>query len=167
MIVDYEGSILKYVSAIRGYYGLDSSYGPDLKLKALLEEKRPEKIFLILIDAMGSNLISRKLPEDSFLRRNMTWTTTTVFPTTTTAATVSIQNGKSPSENGWLGWSQYLKEANDIIVPFLSKAYYGGKPYEPGIFSKYVPVTNTVTELKEKGISARILNPSFDPDGCE
>lgn len=167
MIVDYEESILSHVSALRAYYGLDSSCRPDRKLMALLEEKRPQKIFLILIDAMGSKLIERKLPEESFLRRNMSWTATTVFPTTTTAATVSIQNGRTPAENGWLGWSQYLREVDDIVVPFLSKAYYGGKPYEPGIFSRYVPVANTVTELDEKGIKARILNPSFDPDGCE
>lgn len=167
MFVNYEGSILSYIASIRRYFGLTSSYGSDPRLSKLLEEQRPAKVFVLLVDAMGTNLIRQKLPEDAFLRRNMLATTTTVFPSTTTAATTSIRNGKAPSENAWLGWTQYLKEVDDIIIPFLSCGFYNGIRYEDGIFGKLIPVTSTEDDLNKIGISARVLFPSFMEDGCE
>ena len=166
MIVQYDESILSYISSIRAYYGLKSSYAPNSKLSKILNERKPEKIFLILIDAMGSNLIKRKLAADDFLNKYMAFSTSTVFPSTTTAATTAIKNGKEPIENGWIGWSEYLKEVDDIVIPFLSKSFYSDKQYEKGLFEKYVPISSTEKELCDIGINARIINPSFDPDGC-
>ncbi|MBQ6126754.1 MAG: alkaline phosphatase family protein [Erysipelotrichaceae bacterium] len=167
MIVYYDESILTYVASIRNYFGLTSSYPANEALSALLNEKRPEKIFLMLIDAMGSNLIERKLPEDSFLRKHMTYVTTTVFPSTTTAATTAIRNGRAPNENAWLGWCQYLKEADDIIVPLRSCSFYEDRIYPGDIMNQYVPVSSTENELNRIGIKARNLYPSFREDGCE
>ena len=169
MFVDYSNSILTYVSSIRNYFGLDSSYKSNADFDEVLKDKKPKNIFLILIDAMGANLIERKLPEDSFVRRNMLYKTSTVFPATTTAATTSIRNGKAPNENGWLGWTQYIKELDDVIIPFLGVSYYkenvsyGGRSYMHSL----VPVTDTETELNDMGIAARKLFPSFEEDGCE
>ncbi len=167
MIVQYDESILTYIASIRDYFGLKSSFAPNRDLSERIRKERPERIYLILIDAMGANLIKRKLPAESFLNRNMLYQTTTVFPPTTTAATTAIRNGKAPNENGWIGWSEYLREVDDIIIPFLSRSYYSDKEYAAGIFNRFVPVTSTEEELKEAGVPARILNPSFDPDGCD
>lgn len=167
MIVEYSKSILSYISAIRNYYGLEYYYEPNNRLKELLDTKKPNKIFLILIDAMGANLINRKLSKDSFLKMHLLDTCTSVFPPTTTAATTSIQNGKTPAENGWLGWSQYIKELDDIIIPFLSKSFYGDKKYEDGYFDRYCPITTTDQELNEKGIKATSVYPAFKKDGCK
>ena len=116
---------------------------------------------------MGANLIKRKLAADSFLNRNLLAKTNTVFPSTTTAATSAIRNGRPPCENGWLGWSQYLKEADDIIIPFRSMGFYNDVCYEKDIFKRYVPIPTTEEELNKAGIEARILFPSFEEDGCE
>ena len=167
MFVNYEGSILSYVASIRNYFGLTSSYHGDPVLNRLLEEQRPAKVFVLLVDAMGSKLIRQKLPEDSFLRRNMLASVTTVFPPTTTAATTAIRNGKAPCENAWLAWTQYLKEVDDIVIPFRSCGFYNNISYEGDIFNKYVPVSSTENDLNEIGIPARVLFPSFVPDGCE
>lgn len=168
MIVYYDESILSYVASIRKYYGLDSSYKSNEKFDEMIKEYNPNKIFLFLIDGMGANLIERKLPEDSFLRRNLKFKVQTVFPPTTTAATTSIRNGKGPNENGWLGWTQYVKEFDDVIVPFLGTGYYndnyyGGRP----AMEKLVPITDTETELNNIGIRARKLFPEFEEDGCK
>lgn len=166
MIVYYDESILTYIASIRNYFGLTSSYPAHEGLSSLLNEKRPEKIFLLLMDGMGANLIERKLPEDSFLRKHLTYVTTTVFPPTTTAATTAIRNGKAPNENGWLGWCQYLKEVDDIIVPFRSCSYYEDKDYPGDIMNQYMPVSATEDELNQIGIPSRVLYPAFAPDGC-
>ena len=112
-------------------------------------------------------MIDSKLAEDSFLRKNMTFKTTTVFPTTTTAATTSIRNGKAPNQNAWLGWTQYVKEVDDIIIPFRGTGFYNDKSYGKNVMYNTVPVSFTECELKKAGINSRILFPSFEEDGCE
>lgn len=167
MIIYYDESILTYVSSIRKYFGLDSSYPTNKKFDEIINKNKPEKIFLFLMDGMGANLIERKLSEDSFLRKNLKFKTQTVFPTTTTAATTSIRNGKGPNENAWLGWTQYIKEFDDVIIPFLGIGYYNGIKYgNRGDIEKLIPITDTETELNALGIGARKLFPEFEEDGC-
>ena len=167
MFVNYDESVLSYVASIRRYFGLSSCYAFDPKLSDLLSEKKPEKIFVLLIDGMGSNHIRKKLDRDAFLNRNMFAVTTSVFPPTTTAATTAIRNGKAPNENGWLGWCQYLREIDDIVIPFRSSGFYNDVQYEQDIFEKCVPVNRTEQELDRMDIPSRILFPSFMEDGCE
>ncbi|MBQ1899615.1 MAG: alkaline phosphatase family protein [Erysipelotrichaceae bacterium] len=167
MFVNYNGSVLSYVASIRKYFGLNHVYDDDPSLTAILNEQRPEKVFVLLVDGMGANLIRKKLPKDSFLVSNMLASPSTVFPSTTTAATTSIRNGRPPCENGWLGWMQYLEEVDDIVIPFRSMGYYNEITYEGDIFRKYVPVTTTEQELNRIGVPSRILFPSFEEDGCE
>ncbi|MDO4940437.1 MAG: alkaline phosphatase family protein [Erysipelotrichaceae bacterium] len=166
--IDYNKSILSYVSSIRNYFGLSSSYSADEKFLNYINNEKPKKIILMLIDAMGANLIEKYLSDDSFLRKNMITRVPTVFPTTTTAATTSIRNGKSPNENAWLAWTQYCKEVDDIIIPFKGDSYYhknnyGGREF----YESIVPFKDTTDELNEQGIKSRILFPSFEKDGCE
>ncbi|MBQ1379489.1 MAG: hypothetical protein IIY76_05690, partial [Erysipelotrichaceae bacterium] len=85
MFLNYEGSVLSYVASIRRYFGLASSYSSDPSLSDILDRQRPEKVFVLLVDGMGANLIKRKLAADSFLNRNLLAKTNTVFPSTTTA----------------------------------------------------------------------------------
>lgn len=167
MFVNYDGSVLTYIASIRRYFGLSSAYNSDPSLTKILNEQRPAKVFVLLVDGMGADLIRKKLPKDSFLRRNMLARTSTVFPTTTTAATTAIRNGRPPCENGWLGWMQYLKEVDDIIIPFRSIGYYNGVQYEDDVFKKYMPVPTTEDELNAIGIPSRILFPPFEEDGCD
>ena len=167
MFVKYDESVLSHVASIRRYFGLSSGYPSDPRLSELLEKQKPEKVFVFLIDGMGSNQIRKKLDKDAFLNKYLFSTTTTVFPPTTTAATNAIRNGKAPNENGWLGWCQYLKEVDDIIIPFRSTGFYNDVEYEQDIFQKYITISTTEYELNRMGIPARILFPSFVEDGCE
>lgn len=166
MIVQYSESILAYVSAVRHYLGLTSSYDPEPRLATYLADKKPRNIFLMLIDGMGANLIKRKLPSTAFLNKHMTYQTSTVFPSTTAAATISIQNGKGPNENGWLGWTQYLKEKNEPVVSFLGTGVDTKKEYGADLFYQTFPVLFTDEELCAKGIPARKLYPDFVEGGC-
>jgi len=161
MIVYYDESILSYVASIRTYLGLSSSYSSNQKLLDILNKKNPKKVFLILIDGMGANLINSKLEEDTFLRKNMLFKTTTVFPPTTTAATTSILNGKAPCENGWLGWIQYFKEVKDFVIPFYGKSFYNKNVFGQDFAYKAVPKKEIIEELNNKGIRATSVFPKF------
>lgn len=167
MIVYYDESILSYVASIRKYFGLSSEYESNKKFSNLIESKKPKKIFLLLVDGMGANLINNKLPQDSFLRKNMLYKVTTVFPPTTTAATTSIRTGKPPCSTSWLGWVQHIDELDDQIIPFRDTGFYNDKKYEKDFMYKIAPVTFTEDELNKNGINSRVLFPSFMEDGCE
>ena len=69
---------------------------------------------------MGSNIIDRMLPKDSFLIVNRIKPITTVFPATTVAATTSVMTGLNPYETGMLGWNMYYKDLNKTITVFLN-----------------------------------------------
>ena len=166
MIIYYDESILTYISAIREHYGLSSSFVPDMKLKELIKQKDPKRIFLLLIDGMGALQVERQLPEDSFCRKYFYKKVSTVFPPTTVAATTSILNGKAPNENAWLGWMQYIEEADDILIPFLGKGYYNGREYGSDYVYDKIPVDNIIDELNRKGIKADSLYPAFKKNGC-
>jgi len=168
MIVYYNESILSYVASIRNYLGLDSSYKSNSKFDAYIKEKKPSDIILFLVDGMGANLIEQKLPEDSFLRKNLFKKVQTVFPPTTTAATTSIRNGNAPNENAWLAWTQTFKEVNDVVIPFLGCSYYGDKHYGGRSFGENaIPITCSENDLNKIGKKGRKLFPSFEDDGCE
>lgn len=166
MFVNYSDFILNYVSSIRAYFGLESYYRPNDDFSRYLESKKPERIYLILIDAMGSRLIERKLSEDSFFRKHLYKETSTVFPPTTTAATTSVIDGKSPNQNAWLGWSQYFEDMGDSIIPFRGMGYYSNRAYgEPCVY-RLLPFKSTVQELFEIGVMGHEIYPSFRFGGC-
>lgn len=167
MVINYDESILTYIASIRKYYGLESSFETNEHFDVVLNSKKPKRIFLMLIDGLGANLINKKLPENSFLRKNLLFKTTTVFPSTTTAATTAIQNGKAPNENAWLGWIQYFKEIDNEIVPFYGRGFYDGIDYGSDFTYKALPVNTTVEELNKTNHKARILFPAFKEDGCD
>lgn len=167
MLINYDDSILSYIASIRNYFALDSSYQANKEFSDYIDKRKPEKIFLLLIDAMGIHNLESLLDENSFLRKHLKYTCNTVFPSTTTAATTSIRNGKAPIENAWIGWAQYLKEVDDIVIAFKSKSYYSDKEYDGDIFGKYFPVDSTEDQLNEKGISATRIYPAFAKGGCK
>lgn len=166
MIVSYDKSILTYISAIRSYYGLSYTYNPNKKLENLLIKRGPQKVFVLLVDGMGLKLIERKLPKDSFIRKHLLFSTTTVFPSATTAATTSILNGKGPNENCWLGWAQYFKEVDDVVIPFKGRSYYSNKDYGSDFMEHYFPYKNIAEELNDLGVSATTIFPDFVSGGA-
>ncbi len=165
MFVNYDKSILSYIASIRSYFDLDSAYEADADFSAYIKEKAPDKIFLVLIDGMGSKLFERKDDLMGFYSLYYYGETMTVFPPTTVAATTSIRNGKSPDQNGWLGWTSYIKEVDDVITIFLDESYYSDKKYPKGYIKDLIPVSDTTTELLAKGIKAFDIHPKHIEEG--
>ena len=167
MFVNYNDCILNIVAAIRNYLGLPSSYSANAYFAKELAIKKPERIILALIDGMGSRLIDRKLADDGFFKQYQLFEISTVFPSTTTAATAAVENGRSPNENGWVGWNQYFKEVDDFVVPFLGEGYYSKHDYGYDFVRNILPVTTTADELMAKGIQAKKIEGSFSPIGAK
>lgn len=150
---DYEHGLLQVSASLRRWYGLETEYAGDPAVDAWLREHSFRCVIALLIDGMGSRILSRHLPEDSFFRSRMAAEVSTVYPTTTAAATTAFQTGRSPAENGWLGWNQYFREMEDQIVLFRNVGEYSDIVY-PDFSWRTLPIVTLQQELNEKGIGA-------------
>lgn len=120
---DYDRSILSTLSALTGYFGVQSAYPPLRELAPLLAT-RPRHVMLLLLDGMGKFPLERALEADSYLRAHALADVTSIFPPTTAAATTSYYCGLSAYESGWLGWHLHMKEYACDVVAFLRNGYY-------------------------------------------
>ena len=121
--VNYNECLVNLANSIRKYYGLKTHHSTLSYVDDILEERKPETVILFLFDGMGSKMLERIMPEDSYFRKHMIKEITSVYPPTTTAATTSVRTGLTPMEHGFMGWNTYLKQLNKTITLFL----YGEK----------------------------------------
>lgn len=165
---NYNRSILSISSSIMKYYGINSNYKSLEELDSILDNKYKNIVFLIL-DSMGTNIVSKNLTSDSILKQNVITNVTSVFPPTTAAATIAFHSGVSPNENGWIGWMPYFKEYNKIIELFSGKDYYTREkvvdPPENGIL-KYETIYEKICK-QNKDISFHKIFPSFVENGAK
>ncbi len=123
MYPDYAHSIVNTTSSILKRYGCSCRYKP----LALLDERlktRHRNVVLMVFDGLGSDILERNLPADSFLRSRQCGSVTSVFPSTTTAAMTAYYTGEAPNEHGWIGWSLFFKEYSRTVDIFPNKDSY-------------------------------------------
>ena len=114
ILLNYENGIVNVACSIRKYFELDYNHNTIDKIDKILEEKQPKNVVIILFDGMGSKLLKEKLPNDSFLLKQLDSEISSVVPSTTTASTTSMLSRMTPAEHNWLGWDLYVKE-EDIV----------------------------------------------------
>lgn len=117
---DYHECLTNLACSIRKYFGLSVKHNTLNFVDEYLKIYHPKNVVVILFDGMGTNILERSLPEDSFFRRNLKKSITTVFPATTTAVTTSLRTGLNPVEHGWLGWTMYIEPIQKIITLFTN-----------------------------------------------
>jgi len=150
---DYEHGLLQVSASLRRSYGLAAEYQGDPAVDAWLQAHSFRCVIALLIDGMGSRILAQHLPAGSFFRSHMAEEVSTVYPTTTAAATTAFQTGRSPAENGWIGWNQYFREMDDQIVLFRNVGEYSGISY-PGFSWRTLPIITLQQELAAHGIGA-------------
>ncbi len=118
---DYTKSITNITCTVLRYFGVkDVRHNSLPELEAILNERKPRNIVMMLFDAMGTSILKQHLSPSSFTRRHVISKLSSTFPPTTTAATTSINSGLTPLENGWLGWISYFKEVDENVITFFS-----------------------------------------------
>jgi len=134
------------------------------RLKKMQNDSGKNRLVMIL-DGMGVAIIKKLLDKNGFFASHLTDTETAIIPATTVAATTAYRTGKMPWETGFIGWSQYFAETDEVIEVFLNKNYYTGE------VSKMPQHTNTVKTCVEQmnadGKRAFEIMPAFAPGGAE
>ncbi len=137
---DYSNCILGITSSVLKHFGLATCH-PSLPLLDDKLKANFRNVVVMLFDGMGSSALEAHLTEEDFFRRQKVCDLSSVFPPTTTAATIAMQSGLLPVEHGWLGWSLYFKEldANVNIFPNTLNGTNGIPAAEYNVAHRFLP----------------------------
>lgn len=131
-------------------------------LDLILKKTKKEKVCLILFDAMGKVIIEKYKDDCPFIYNHIYKEFKSVYPPTTVAATTSLTTGKYPIETGYLGWSEYFKEFNDVINVFPSTSrLIKNKVYEPAIQRSLLKISYIWDEINKAHDNEEIATALF------
>lgn len=159
---NYDRSILSIASSVLNHFGVKDCQHKTLPEFDKLLEKDYKSIVVMLFDGLGVSAIYEHLNENDFLRKHFVCPISSVFPSTTVAATTSIESGYSPVETAWLGWDLYFDEIGENVAVFRNALQKNGKPAANyNVAWKYIPykrIFERIEEINGKG-SAVYVSP--------
>ncbi|MFW6298967.1 MAG: alkaline phosphatase family protein [Bacillota bacterium] len=159
---DYTHSIVNLTASIMNHYG-KAPLHPTLDLLDTELKKGYDHVVLILLDGFGTNLFERHLDEDALMRTHTKSVLTSVFPSTTVAATTAVLSGKTPYESGYLGWFQYFEDEDLHYQVFMNTDFYDDSKHVPeGFFDKHFKQETFIDLIhtKGEGVKAKTFFPS-------
>ncbi len=162
---DYNNCTVNLACSILKEFGAERPEHPTLPAAdRLLSKKHYTNIVVLLLDAMGQNVLEHNLDADGFFRRHLITTYSSVFPSTTTAATTSLDSALCPSEHGWLGWNCYFSEIGRTVTVLLNRDAETGEPIKDFHVAKtYCPYRTVTERILDTGAGAYISMPYAAP----
>lgn len=137
------------------------------RLKKMQNDSGKNRLVMIL-DGMGVAIVKKLLDKDGFFARHLTDVESAIIPATTVAATTAYRTGKMPWETGFIGWSQYFAETDEVVEVFFNKNYYTGEASKiPTLADKLQGKTSVVEQMNANGRRAFEIMPAFAPGGAE
>lgn len=159
---NYDKSILSIASSVLNHFGVKDCQHKTLPEFDELLNKDYKNVIVMLFDGLGVSAINEHLSENDFLRKHFVCPISSVFPSTTVAATTSIESGYSPAETAWLGWDLYFDEIGKNVAVFRNTLQENGEPAaDYNVAWKYIPykrIFERIEEVNGKG-SAHCVSP--------
>ncbi len=161
----YERGSLALISSIAAWAGAPTGHATLAELDALLSGGRYRNVVLMLFDGMGDTILRRHLPEDSFFRRHEALSLYASYPSTTAAATTTLESGLSPAQHGWLGWSVFFPEISRAVDVFTNRDSQTGEVVgETSVAETYMPYTPIFDRINAAGrVKAALVSAFADP----
>ncbi len=145
-MVNYKHNLINVTNSLLKHYNAKTHHNT-LQLLDEYLAKNYKHVIVMLLDGMGINILNN-LPKDSFLRKNIKTTLSSVFPPTTVAATNALLRGQTPYELGFLGWCQYNKFENKTDTIFLKRDYYTNEKITNNLYDLLLR-PNFLEQIKE------------------
>ncbi len=146
---NYERSLLSLTASVLKHFSVQTNHSPLPEFDKLLD-KQYKNVVLMLFDGLGVSAIDEHLPADSFLRKHLVCEISSVFPSTTVAATTTALSGLSPVEHGWLGWDLYFDEIGENVAVFRNTLQKNGKPAaDYNVANRYIPYKSIFERIEE------------------
>lgn len=160
---NYEKCSVNLTCSVLKYFHANPKH-PSLPSADNLLEKGYKNVIIFLLDAMGDSILEHNLTENSFFKQRKIDTISAVFPSTTVAATTSIQSGLFPNEHSWLGWDCYVKELDKNVTVFRNIISNSNIPAaEFDVAKTYFPYTNVIELIQNAGYQAYFATPFEEP----
>jgi predicted AlkP superfamily pyrophosphatase or phosphodiesterase len=164
----YQGlSIANLPATIAALLGTDLPGALPPLPQALWADWRPglRRIVLIILDALGYRLLQgmqaagEGRPFTRLAEAGRRIPLTSVLPSTTDAALISLRSGRSPAEHGWLAYEIYLRELGIAANAIRLRPVWGGRDDELLGFgldpAQAITVPSLAQQLAEAGIPSR------------
>lgn len=162
---NYKECLVNLSASIEKYFGEIPHHTSLQEIDELLKNKNPKNVIVILYDGLGSKILEKSLDNNSFLRKNNLKDISSVYPSTTTAATTSFKTGLTPMEHGWLGWDVYIKSIDKIITLYrniVKDTEETAADYN--VANKEFPIIDISDKINKKGkYNSYIISP-FEGD---
>ena len=136
------------------------------RLKEMQKVQGKNRLVMIL-DGMGVSIINKILDKKGFFSRNLADVETAIIPATTVAATTAYRTGKMPYQTGFIGWTQYFSETDEVIEVFLNKNSYTGETSKMPYHTNTLPCKTVIEQMNAEGKRAFEIMPAFAPGGCK
>ncbi|MFZ9782153.1 MAG: alkaline phosphatase family protein [Bacilli bacterium] len=161
-------SLVNLSNTILARFGAPTHHPVIPTLLSKLQKK--DKIVFLLFDGMGQTILRQHLPFYAWLRRKRFMTITSVFPSTTAAATTSFLSQKYPIEIGWLGWAHYFPEHDRFLELFTGRDYLKQAPaLSPIETQQTIQYVSIFDQLKahQPNLNLREVWPDIRPGGSK
>lgn len=147
---DYDRSILSIASSVLKHFNVIDCEHKSLPEFDNLLKKNYNNVIVMLFDGMGTSILKKHLNENDFLRSHHLTDVSSVYPSTTVAATTSIQSGYSPLETAWLAWYLYFDEIGENVSVFKNTLQSNAEPAaEYNVAQKYIPYKSIFQRIEE------------------
>lgn len=151
---DYGNCLVNLACSIRREFGVDYGHPTMAAADRRLKEGF-RNVVVLLLDGMGSDALRCHLKPEGFFRSHLETEYSSVFPPTTTAATISMESGQTPAEHGWLGWSLYFPELDRIVDALTNCEEYTGKmAADFHAAGRFMPYDSICAAINKRGGSA-------------
>ncbi|MEG1613764.1 MAG: alkaline phosphatase family protein [Clostridia bacterium] len=156
---NYNNCITNLSCSIQKHFGITPKHDTIQEVDNLLANNK-KNVIVVLCDGLGSNLIRKILPEDSFLRKNFIKDITSIMPATTTSSTSSFLSGLNPNEHLWLGWDMNVREINKTVTMFTNcEMGYSFQAEKYNVANKFYGYNDIITQIKQNGYTAKLISP--------
>lgn len=162
---DYNNCTVNLACSILKEFGAKCPDHPTLAAAdQFLQKKTYKNIVVFLLDAMGQSVLDQNLDAGGFFNRHLATTYSAIFPSTTAAATTSIDSALCPSEHGWLGWNCYFSGLDRIVTVLLNRdADTGEEITDCHVGHTYCPYKSIHERIREAGAMSYISMPYAEP----
>ena len=160
---DYDDSIAGIPNSVLKAFDTETVGKTSPLTDRVLDDNTCDNIVVFLLDGMGKNVLDGNLEPDGFFNSHLQGTLSSVFLSTTVAATTSAMSGLTPCEHAWLGWDCYYPLIDKNVAVFLNNLQSTETPAaDYPIAWTYCPYKDVVTRLNENGKEAYYSMP-FQP----
>lgn len=160
---DYSNSITNLANSILQKWGFPIN-GGTLELLDPYLVRDHKNIVVFLLDGLGKCIIERNLEKNGFLNSHLAGTFSSTFPSTTVAATASVDSGLAPCEHGWLGWTCYFPQIDRNVSVYRNTDPETGETVaEKSVVWTYCRYPRVIDRINAAGGKGYYVTPFVPP----